>query len=115
MTCTTDPSPDLACVPNAIAAAERAGHFALARKLFAELAEERADLPRGYAFRFAPDAFEELARFVANERKCCPFMNFELAIAPESGPLWLRMTGPDGTRAVLQAELTLPGSCGCGE
>jgi hypothetical protein len=106
-------SPELACVPSAIPVGERAGHFALARKLFIELAEARTDLPDGYAFRFGADAFESLARFVANERKCCPFMTFELAVAPESGPLWLRMTGPDGTRAVLQAELSLPGSCGC--
>ena len=72
-----DYPPDLACVPSAIPAAERAAHFALGRKLFTELAEERTDLPSGYAFRFRPDALVALARFVANERKCCPFVSFE--------------------------------------
>lgn len=107
-------APEVACVPSAVPSSERAAHFALARKLFTELAQERSDLANGYAFRFRHDAFEALARFVANERKCCPFMNFELVLASESGPLWLRMTGPEGTRAVLQAELNLPASCSCG-
>jgi hypothetical protein len=105
--------PELACVPSAIPVAERTAHFSLARILFAELAEERSDLGNGYAFRFSPDALEALARFVANERKCCPFMSFELLLAAESGSLWLRMTGPEGTREVLQAELNLAGSSGC--
>jgi hypothetical protein len=113
----TDAIP-LACVPTAIPAAERSAHFALARKLFLELAEKREDLPSGYVFRFKVSALEPVARFVENERKCCPFMTFELEIAPASGPLWLRMTGPDGTRALLDAEFNLSGSslssrCGC--
>lgn len=103
----------VACVPAAIPAAERASHFALARELFDELARERTQLPDGYAFRFEPDAVEAVARFIANERKCCPFISFELSLAPESGPVWLRMTGPVGTREVVQAELGIAGSCGC--
>ncbi len=105
----------IACAPDAVAASERSDHFALATRLFHELARERTDLPDGYAIRFESDTLEAVARFVANERKCCPFMTFELSVAPESGPLWLRMTGPAGTRAVLQAELGLAGSCGCSE
>ena len=110
----TTPAPEVVCVPGAIPPAERQAHFALARELFGERAKERAALPNGYAIRFPPDALESVARFVANERKCCPFMSFELTLAPESGPLWLRMTGPEGTRSVLDAELNLGESCGCG-
>ncbi len=105
--------PKIACVPSAIEQAARTAHFALARELFEMRAEERAPLPNGYSFRFPPTALEEVVRFVANERKCCPFMSFELTLASESGPLWLRMTGPEGTREVLEAELNLAGSCGC--
>jgi hypothetical protein len=114
MNCETNPGITLTCVPSAIPATERASHFALARELFAHLAQELTELPDGYAVRFHSDAFESVARFVANERKCCPFMNFELTIARESGPLRLRMTGPAGTREVLQAELGIGRSdCGC--
>jgi hypothetical protein len=103
----------LACIPSAIPASERAGHFALARELFHKHAEARSELANGYAFRFGSDALEALTRFVANERKCCPFMSFEITVGPASGPIWLKMTGPAGTRAVLQAELDLSNSCGC--
>jgi hypothetical protein len=65
----TDPGTTLACVPSAIPAAERASHFAPARELFAELAQERTELPDGYAVRFHSDAFELVVRFVANERR----------------------------------------------
>jgi hypothetical protein len=97
----------LACLPAAIAPAERPAHFALIRQLFGALVQERAQLPNGYAYRFQSDALELVARFVANERKCCPFLCFELLIGAESGPLWLRMTGPEGTHAVLDAELAI--------
>jgi hypothetical protein len=84
-------------------------HFSLIRKLFAEVTLERTEVPDGYAFRLRADALEMVARFVANERKCCPFLTFELVVMAELGPLWLRMTGPEGTRAVLEAELAFPG------
>ena len=105
--------PALACVPSSIPTAERSAHFALGRELLEGRAVERVALSDGYAVRFQPDDFEAVARFVANERKCCPFLTFELALEPASGPLWLRMTGPEGTRAVLDAELDLGGGCGC--
>jgi hypothetical protein len=109
----------IACVPGAITQAERAAHFALARRLFTETANARMALPDGYEFRFAPDAITAIAQFVVNERKCCPFMRFDISIAPDGGPVSLCMTGPEGTRAVLDAELGLSvcsaNGCGCHE
>ncbi len=113
MECESNGASELVCVPGAIAAVERARHFALAHELFHERAQERQDLKNGYALRFASDTLESVARFVANERKCCPFVSFEITLASDDGPLWLRMTGPSGTREVLQAELDLPSACGC--
>jgi len=109
-----DPSPPLACVPEAIRMNMRMEHFALARRLLNQQATERTDLIDGYAFRFEADKLLELMQFIDNERKCCPFMTFQLTLAPGAGPIWLRMTGPEGTRAVLQAEMSIAGSCGCG-
>ena len=107
-------SAELACVPAAIPAAVRQAHFALARDLLEVRAEERLPLPDGYAIRFRADALEAVARFVENERKCCPFLTFALTLDPDCGPLWLRMTGPAGTRAVLDAELNFNArGCGC--
>jgi hypothetical protein len=103
----TDAAAPLACVPGAIPADERAAHFALAAELFGAGGQERRALEEGYAFRFAPERLDGVTRFVANERRCCPFLEFGITVAPSGGPVWLRMTGPAGTRAFLEAELRL--------
>jgi len=110
---TAVPRANLACIPSAIPLSERIGHFALARRLFTKMAKERTDLPAGVAFRFEADALESVARFVTNERKCCPFIDFEISLGADSRELWLRMTGPEGTREVLEAELDLADGCRC--
>jgi len=99
------PHPPLACVPGAIPASERDAHFALLRQIFGEQVRERRRLADGYAFRFDADTFDEIARFAANERRCCPFLAFTLELAPNEGPIWLRLTGPAGTHAFLDAEI----------
>jgi hypothetical protein len=115
MSSSADSSIPLVCMPAAIPPTERKGHFALAKQLFGEMATASRDLPSGYAFQFDAGALPAVARFIEYERRCCPFMTFELEVAPQSGPLWLRMTGPEGTRAVLDAELDLSTSCSCRE
>jgi hypothetical protein len=97
----------LACVPGAIPAEERPAHFALAARLFGTEARERRTLPDGYAFRFDAELFGQVARFVEYERLCCPFLTFAMELSEGGGPLWLRLTGPEGTRAFLEAELRL--------
>jgi hypothetical protein len=103
----------VACVPSAIAASERPLHFALARKLLGQTSARREQLATGLEFRLPPESLEDIARFIANERKCCPFMTFDIKVSPAEGEITLRMTGPEGTREVLEAELDLPSSCGC--
>ena len=95
----------LACVPGAIPAAERPAHFARLNRLFAEHAQERRDVAGGYAFRFDAASLDDVALFVGRERLCCPFLTFSLELSAQDGPLWLRLTGPDGTREFLDAEL----------
>ena len=99
----------LACVSGAIPAAERSAHFALLTRLFGENERERQDIPDGYAFRFDAKEFDDIARFVTNERRCCPFLNFTLALSADSGPIWLRLSGPAGTRDLLAAGLQQQG------
>ena len=94
----------LACVPGAIPAAERAAHFALIQRLFAR-AEARAAHADGYDFRFPADALEDIARFVANERKCCPFQGFTITVPADAAEVRLRLAGPRGTREFLDHEL----------
>lgn len=105
---TTGSSTPLACVPEAIPHGERPSHFALLTRLFAEAARERREVPNGYAFRFDAEAFDDIARFVALERLCCPFLDFVIELSPHAGPLWLSMTGPATTREFLDVELPAP-------
>ena len=46
-----------------------------------------------------------IAKFIENERLCCPFFNFGLEVEPNSGPLWLRLTGGEGVKEILQTTL----------
>ena len=95
----------LACVPGGIPETDRAAHFALSHRLFGSELRERRDIPNGYEFRFLPDALPEISTFIQNERKCCPFLSFQLTISPSNGPIWLRVDGPEGTRLLLESEL----------
>ena len=96
----------LACDLTAIPADVREEHVITAPQLFA-LAQEVQELSNGYAIRFAnePGRFMAIAKFIENERLCCPFFNFGLELEPENGPLWLRLTGGEGVKEILQTTL----------
>lgn len=93
------------CIPDAIPAAQRAAHFRLAETLFRRTCDRREELPDGLAFRFPASAYADLAAFVGNERLCCPALRFEIELGPASGPVWLRLRGPEGVKEFIAAEL----------
>ena len=99
-------TPPLACDLTAIPADVREEHVITALQLFA-LAQEVQELPDGYAIRFLnePGRLLTIAKFIENERLCCPFFNFGLEVASNRGPLWLRLTGGDGVKEILQTTL----------
>ena len=61
------------------------------------------ELADGLAFELAPleGLFEALTTFIRNERQCCPFFTFGLELPP-SGPVFFRMTGPEGAKQLLR-------------
>jgi hypothetical protein len=79
----------------------------LSRGLFARHAG-MTELADGYEYLFPGDGdlAGDLARFIAMERECCPFLAFELLFAPGEGPIRLRVRGPEGTRAFLDEAFT---------
>lgn len=105
--------PGIACMPDAINPTDRAAHFELARNLLSGRTATRESLPNGVAFRLPADSLEAIARFITNERKCCPFLTFDIKVEPRGGAVLLNMTGPVGTREVLEAELGLQSHCCC--
>jgi len=98
--------PSLACDLTAIPADVREEHILTAPQLFA-MAQEVQDLPNGFAIRFLNESgnFMSIAKFIENERLCCPFFNFGLEIEPNNGPIWLKLTGGEGVKEILQTTL----------
>lgn len=68
-------------------------------------ADERMPRERGYRMKFTPKAglLDEIARIVEQERGCCQFLKFQITVEPENGPIYLEVTGPPGTREMLDA------------
>ncbi|MEP6985021.1 MAG: hypothetical protein ABI970_05470 [Chloroflexota bacterium] len=91
----------IACDLNAIPVEQRQGHVALTEALFSQV-EERQALAAGYAFGFPATLLLVAAQFVSLERLCCPFFNFNLDVSDDR--LWLRLTGPEGAKELLEVE-----------
>jgi hypothetical protein len=98
----------LACDMTALTAWQRERQGILGRRL-RDRALEIKELDDGYAFAHPADgdALAVMAEFVANERLCCPFFGFEIAVERSGGPAWLRITGEGKAKRVLEAEMGL--------
>jgi hypothetical protein len=57
----------------------------------------------GYRYRFdtTPDGLSALAAVVDRERQCCRFLHFSITLEPNLGPIWVDVSGPEGTKAFL--------------
>ena len=77
----------------------------LSRQLFSGC-RRTDELDDGYEFVFPGGAewAEKLVRFVASERKCCPFFGFEMIFESGQGPISLRVRGPEGTKEFVREE-----------
>ena len=96
-----------ACNLAAMTSEERERHRVLGEKLRGSVTEIR-ELPDGFMFRIPEEAWTTAAEFVALERLCCPFLRFRLEWTAEQGPIWLSLTGAEGTKEFLRVELSLP-------
>ena len=74
---------------------------------------ETEELQEGYAFRLPGDGewIGLIAELIVAERECCPFLAFEVAAAPDMGPVIVRVTGPAGTKEFLRTVLSKPEAC----
>ena len=95
----TDTDPAYACRLDALAPRERERHTVLTQELFSS-ARWVQEIPRGYAFRFPDDRnlSQRLVEWVALERRCCPFLQFEILLGLKGEPVILRLTGSPGVR-----------------
>lgn len=70
---------------------------------FRAAVEEVKETEEGYAYRLPPDGARliEAATLVDLERRCCPFLRFQITVEPDGGPIWLELSGPRGTKEFL--------------
>ena len=98
----------IACDFNAIAPSERDQHTATAHQIFAAV-QEVAELDDGYSFRLPAETqiLRAVTDFIANERLCCPFFQFEVVVEPQSAALWLRLRGAEDVKAFVRSDVML--------
>lgn len=97
---------EFACTLTVLNEGERKQLTSVTGSLFAAVQETR-ELENGFAFRFLnqPDQLTQIASFIEYESQCCSFLKFTLEVEPSSGPIWLHITGEEGTKSFLYAEL----------
>ena len=102
----TEKQSSFACDMTAIAADQRDAHLATINKLFRSVQSLR-ELPNGYSVRLPneSDVLLTAAEFIALERLCCPFFDFSLEIEREGGAVWLSLTGREGVKPFIMAEI----------
>jgi hypothetical protein len=102
------PSAAPACDLGALSPAQRRRRAELAGRMKAA-AQQTIEVAGGYAFRFEPEAslLQGLAELIDLQRRCCPFLRFELRLEADGGPLWLEVAGIGAAQEVVRAELGL--------
>lgn len=95
------------CNLKALTSAERTAHAATTKKLAGAVVKVE-DVEGGYRIHLnATLAASELLQWVDAERRCCPFLDFEVRLAREDGARTLQMTGRQGVKEFLAAEFKL--------
>ncbi len=94
------------CSMTAIPEHQRSAHLGTLEKLFRAV-ESIDELPNGYTFRLPnqSDVLLEAAKFIALERLCCPFFSFQLNVEGERGAIRLSLTGQEGVKPFIMAEI----------
>ncbi len=78
------------------------------QKLKKQIREQKT-LPNGYALRFegSEQRLEDVMQLLRFERDCCSFLTIKLIAEAGNGPIWLELTGPEGTKAFIKQEMGL--------
>ncbi len=73
-------------------------------KTLFEKVQETKRLAGGIAFRFeASDGLlASIVEVINKERKCCRFLDFQLQVTADEGPVWLTLSGPEGAVPFLE-------------
>jgi len=100
----------LACNMSVFNRDQRERYEHLAERIFTSPRSIR-ELADGYAFELAddPSLLVAVAEWITLERLCCPFLSFELSLAPNDDAT-LSLRGPSGVKEFLRAEFRALGT-----
>jgi hypothetical protein len=95
-----------ACDIMALDPAARKRHFDVLGPRLRARKQTVRELPDGYEFSWPGDreTVDMVFEWAAGERRCCPFFDIEIRMGREGGPLWLRLTGREGTKEFIRAD-----------
>lgn len=94
------------CDMNAIPLSSRQKHMTVTKEVFVSVLAIK-ELPNGYAFQLpnVKGLLLKTAELIDNERLCCPFFSFAVEVEASGGPIWLQLTGREGVKPFIQAEI----------
>lgn len=92
-----------ACSINALTAREQGRRETLIEELMP--IAQVTELPEGYQLTWTGDAtiYGKLAEFIGFERRCCPFLDFEMRVSGPDSPVTLLLRADEDTKAFIQA------------
>jgi len=95
-----------ACDTSALTPELRKRHFEELGPALRALRKGIRELPDGYEFQFPSDqkTYAMLTEWVQQESLCCPFFDINVRLDREGGPLWLRLTGREGTKDFIKVD-----------
>jgi hypothetical protein len=98
--------PTIACKLDALTPAERQRHADLLREL-GRMTTGTRETSDGYALTLRSDAsdFQRVAEWISLERRCCPFLNFNLKWGGGDDNPSLELGGGPGVKSFLAAEM----------
>jgi hypothetical protein len=99
-------STPFACDMTALSSEQRTRHRELVALLQSSLIAVH-ELQDGYDFEFSwnPATYNALAELTPLEHACCPFFDIGIHIESGTNQLYWRLTGQEGIKAFIRAEL----------
>jgi hypothetical protein len=95
----------LACNMDVFSREQREDHIRVTSQLVKAMQSLR-EIQNGYEFVFPNESeiITGIAEFIANERLCCPFLEFGLNVKSNEPSISLSLSGPVGTQEFLRVE-----------
>jgi hypothetical protein len=102
-------APAIACRADALDKEQRARQKALLETVRRTAVVAR-ELPDGFLLSVPTDGalFVQLAEWISLERRCCPFLEF--ALEWKTDGVSVRLTGPEGVKEMIAAEMGVASS-----